>query len=419
MITTTSQAKVLLSQIRGSGYRDDFELTFIMTTECNFRCTYCYETKYASSINLEDAYSLIDKLLNIQENEKWWNTYLKGCKEKKSMLFNFFGGECLLEVDKMTKICDYFKQQCEKLGRDDLLEKWKITIQTNGYLLQTTKVKKFLDKYRKQIDSPFITIDGCKEFHDACRVLKDGQPTYDVVKENLLWFRKTYPEKFISTKGTITPLTISHLYESYLAYKELGFTSITITLVSDQEWPESCLKIAKEQYALILQDLLKEDNKDIRFARWTDYRKNYINGTFRHSMPYGLCHSSGSGITLYPNGNLYPCFAYTPVVMSPINTNDYYIGTIKDGILTEKLDFIKQLEGFCDKKLIENKDCQVCLYKQHCDYCPATNLKWNKDTDVDSKNACEVIKIEQAYGSAYRYLWEKKYGKEPYWYFNN
>ena len=420
MLKDINEIKTFLNNQR-KGYREDFEITFIMTTECNFRCTYCYETKYESSINVEDAYSLLDKIFDISSNESWWNGYLKGCLEKKEITFNFFGGECLLEVESMTKICDYFVKKCDECNRPDLLEKWKITIQTNGYLLQTAKVKKFLKKYQNYLSFPFITIDGSKEFHDACRVLKDGKTgTWEKVKENIEWFRKTYPTIPITTKGTITPLTISKLHESFRAYKELGFTSINITLVCDQAWPESCIKIAKEQYALILKDMLTDEYKDVRFARWTDLKKNYIRKDgLRNTFNYGMCYTCGSGITLYPNGNLYPCFAYTPLAMYPTNKNDYFIGTMKEGIITEKKAFTDMLEAMADEKLLTDEGCSVCLAKSKCDYCPASNLKHNGNVDKDSKHACDVIQVEQAYGSAWRYLWEEKYGKDPYWYFND
>lgn len=419
MIDSIKKAKDFVKS-RRTGIRTDFEITFLMTTECNFRCTYCYETKYDSAIELSDAYALLDKVFDIKGNSEWWGSYLNGCEEKKGITFNFFGGECLLEVEKMTRICDYFVKKCHECNREDLLKQWTITIQTNGYLLQTPKVKKFLKKYQKHLSFPFITIDGSKEFHDAARVLKDGKTgTWEKVRENIKWFRETYTNIPITTKGTITPLTISKLYDSYLAYKELGFTSILITLVADQPWPESCLKIAKEQYSLILKDLLKEENKDVRFARWTDLKKNYTRKMNTTTYFFGYCQSCGAGITLYPGGKLYPCFAYTPVVMNPINKNDYYIGTIKEGILENKRKLLEDIESMVDEKLILDEKCQICGSKTKCDYCPATNLKWNGNMDVDNKHACEVIQIEQAYGNAWRYLWEEKYGKDPYWYFND
>lgn len=41
---------------------DNLELTFQVTNECNLRCTYCYETKFHSSMTFETAKKAIDTL---------------------------------------------------------------------------------------------------------------------------------------------------------------------------------------------------------------------------------------------------------------------------------------------------------------------------------------------------------------------
>lgn len=99
----------------------------------------------------------------------------KGCfgdKLDRDIVFNFFGGGPLLEVEKMDKLISYFEKRCVELRKEHLLNRFSFTFQSNGYLLQTSKIKALIYKYQKYMTNEFITID---DYHNIQTREKIGE----------------------------------------------------------------------------------------------------------------------------------------------------------------------------------------------------------------------------------------------------
>lgn len=393
---------------------DVFEITFQMTSECNFRCSYCYETKYPGTLNLESAYKVIDKLFDCQDNLEWWNGFLMGNYTKNNISFNFFGGECFLEVDKMEKICEYFIDKCntDPEKYKERLKNFKIICQTNGSLLNTPKVKAFITKWEKYMENIFITIDGSKEFHDKCRVLKNGGgPTWQIVHDNIMMIRKEFPNLYIVTKGTLGPETLPMLYDSFLAYFDSGFKRAKITIRNDCKWTDNDLKIADEQYRKIMNYMLEHPTK---------YKDNYLYTLFAPQRQWeegerrfecvGSCHANGAGFVLTVDDRLYVCFNFTELSIPKfLGRKDPVLGTVEGGITNEGMEFVNKLLHMIDKYQLEHEECKHCNIQHTCEFCPATNYKMCGDIEQDNKWACEMRKIEQHYALLYQYYRDKLY----------
>lgn len=379
---------------------DGIEITFQVTAQCNMRCTYCYEEKQSKRMNINNAYKLIDRFFPISDNLEWWNGYLIGNK-KNDFTFNFFGGECFLEVNMMEKICSYFIKKCdEDLSLyQERKDKFKIICQSNGTLLRTKKVKKFLKKWKDNLIL-FVTIDGCKELHDQCRLFKDTkQPTWEIVHQNILWYKHKY-HKLPETKGTFTPETIKYLYKSYLAYKSLGYKDIIITpAVGNFDW-NSCIEEAKTQYKLIVKNLLKKENKNIRFHGF----KNISDEDFSLSS----CGINGTGVCLSYTNELFNCIQFTQVsIPDSLGKKHFIIGTIDKGITETKN--IETVKYYIDKYFDENDGCHSCQLSSVCPSCYFNEYRSN--TKEERHLSCQIEKIEGNYSLLYHYLMEKKYGK--------
>lgn len=388
-----------------------FELTFQMTADCNFRCSYCYEVKNPKKLKLENAFYVIDKMFPFEDNLDYWNKDFLLTTKKNIIEFNFFGGECFLEVDNMEKICQHFWDKCDEDPErySEYKRNFSMVCQTNGYLLQTPKVKAFLDKWSKRCNvSIFITIDGCKEFHDKCRVLKsNGGPTWQVVYDNIKWYEKTY-NKIPQTKGTISPETLPYLYKSYLTYKELGYRVVRTTIRNDCKWTKDDEKIYKEQLKLIIDDMLAYPDGRIMWSTFID--PYFVKTRERKLFNVGTCHSNGAGVCVSVDDKIYLCYNFSPVSIPEfLGRGDTSIGTVKDGISERGIEFVERIRRMVDRYEMENEKCWSCLAEPSCEFCPAVNLKTTGDVDIDEKNACGMKKVEQAMGMYYFYLRNKLY----------
>lgn len=377
---------------------DIFEITFLITNQCNLRCTYCYEKKTNNVINLKNCYSVIDKLFSIEENIQWWNNFIN--INTKKIIFHFFGGECFLYPDLMDSICTYFVKCCNKdiQKYQERLNNFEIKMQTNGTLLQTENSKNFLNKWERYIkdEDMFISIDGTKNSNDFCRKFKDNSNSvWDLVSKNIRWYINTF-HKTVSTKGTISPENIYNLYDNYLEYKKLGFKNIRMTIRDDQEvsWKDIDLNKVKEQYMMILRDLLK--------SSYSEYHFN----TFNITNSISTCNCNGSGITLDYSDKIYSCFYFSSLCNSIRQL--FFIGDINKGIYNTKN--IEILQNYKDKS-IENNNCKKCNYIYSCyNKCPAASYLETGTFNGYKNRSCDIIKIEQSVAIYYNYLRSKIYG---------
>lgn len=135
----------------------------ILTELCNKQCRYCYEKsmKLAEFDNLDSCKLEIDEKTPVK-SEVNVNKLDKFLKTGDTLIF--YGGEPLLEIEKIKEIID-------KIGN-----KVKYRMQTNGMLLNEIPIE-----YLKKIDKILVSIDGTKERTDFNR----GNGTYDKVIENI------------------------------------------------------------------------------------------------------------------------------------------------------------------------------------------------------------------------------------------
>ena len=174
---------------RQSSWKDGMAqtVTFIVTDDCNLRCKYCYVTHKSSDnrMNFDTAKRFIDVLLT------------SNIKYSDAVILDFIGGEPLLEVELIDKICDYFKKTAYEHNH-----KWswnyRISICTNGVNYLDEKVQNFIKKNYNKL-SMTITIDGTKEKHDLQRVFPDGSGSYDIIEKGIEPWLKYFPG---STKVT-------------------------------------------------------------------------------------------------------------------------------------------------------------------------------------------------------------------------
>lgn len=150
-----------LSQYNSS----NLSLTIAPTTNCNFVCPYCYEKGVAYHNMNKDV---IEKTIAfIKEN----------LKEKSGLSICWYGGEPLLSIDTIDEITRQIKSYC-----DDNKITYSAAMITNGYLLNEATRKKVRELFINYIQ---VTIDGDKSSHDSRRILKNGNPTYDTILDNV------------------------------------------------------------------------------------------------------------------------------------------------------------------------------------------------------------------------------------------
>lgn len=136
-------------------------IMLIMTYDCNCDCDYCFEDLDCGLKEKGDWNLVVNYIIK---------QYRTGYEELE---LSFFGGEPILEVDRMILIYN-------KLIQNDI--NVKSVVVTNGVLLTSTNIKELAQAGIRNFQ---ITLDGPKEIHDNRRPCKNGESGWDAIVKNI------------------------------------------------------------------------------------------------------------------------------------------------------------------------------------------------------------------------------------------
>lgn len=228
-------------------------VTFQVTDKCNLACTYCYQiNKGTRRMTMDDAKLFIDKLLT---GEDGFKEYINP-DISPAIVVEFIGGEPFLEIDLIDEIVDYFRLRVIQL-RHPWMEKFCVSICSNGVLYTDPRVQKFLQKNKDNI-SFSVTLDGNKELHDKCRVFPDGGGSYDIAEAATQdWMSRGY---YMGSKITISQENLPYIYDALMHIVGLGYDEIHANCVYEAFWTE---KDAGKLYELMkkFSDFMLSDKK--------------------------------------------------------------------------------------------------------------------------------------------------------------
>ena len=133
---------------------------------CNLDCAYCYYLSKEKLLDQHPGRRISDELL-----ESYIRQYIEG-QDADEVVFSWQGGEpTLLGVDFFRTVVELekkYKKANQRIEND---------LQTNGTLINEEWCK-FLRENNFLVG---LSIDGPKELHNAYRVTKGGEPTFDKV----------------------------------------------------------------------------------------------------------------------------------------------------------------------------------------------------------------------------------------------
>lgn len=164
----TDELQLIQAQVLEDRYSSkNLVLTVAPTSDCNFRCVYCYEK---------------DAIHQAYMDENTQNKLIEFIQKKINKIEHFhitwYGGEPLLAIDQIYALSQRIIDLCNKKHVD-----YSAEIITNGYLLSK---KNILTLKECNITQMQITLDGNLEVHDSRRFLKDGSGTFRVIVDNLV-----------------------------------------------------------------------------------------------------------------------------------------------------------------------------------------------------------------------------------------
>lgn len=163
-----AKLKDLFRQLKYESDKLTFEATILTTYSCNFRCVYCFEESVKDKIFMDKETSDLVIRWLISRAEK---------RNLKKVYLVYYGGEPLLNIRPIYDISWHMQEWAQKKGVD-----FSFGITTNGSLIYPDLIDKFLTVGLAEVR---ISIDGDREAHNKKRPFSDGQPTFDIIIDNI------------------------------------------------------------------------------------------------------------------------------------------------------------------------------------------------------------------------------------------
>ena len=341
-------------------------ITFQVTENCNFACTYCYQhNKTTNHMSLDIAKLTIDKLLANAENP---NAYFSVHKFS-GLIIEFIGGEPLLEIDLIQQIIEYF-EYCLNIKYPHLIWTFyhRYLITTNGYLYNTEKVQYLLNHY-SSILSMVITVDGNEKAHNLCRRTKTGEPTYRTVLEAAIQNREEHAN--YTTKLTISPENIKYLYDSITFLISIGFSHICATFTFEEGWTFEHAQLCLKELKKVNDWLIKNNMTDLCYISLLD-----IESIKQSPRIENWCGFNSSMLAIDYQGNIFPCTRFMDISLNN-KQPPYIIGNIFDGLGTN----LEEQQRLNDFKILNcqnqsEQKCLECFCSAGCAWCSAYNYEY-------------------------------------------
>jgi uncharacterized protein len=370
-------------------------ITLVNTQECNLRCTYCYEQHKCGdrAMSYEMAKKIIDMLFESDMNN---SPYINE-NNAKAITLEFIGGELLLETDLIDRTIEYFKWKAITLNHRWQLY-YMINITTNGILYEDERVQRILRRNAGRV-SVGITIDGNKELHDSCRLFPDGTGSYDIVEKAYKKYLSTNFNDRKSTKLTLAPANISHLYEAVQHLFSMGLNEVFSNVVFEKGWEIEHAKILYSEMKKLADWLLVDNRNDQYLCTLFD---SNLGHPLDDSDNQNWCGGNGRMLAIDYEGVIYPCIRYTPFSLNegvpPIIVGDVEHGV---GILPEHKAVMEELNAIT-RRSQSTDECYNCPIASGCAWCSGYNYQ---ETGTPNKRVTYICPMHKARVLANVYFW--------------
>lgn len=380
------------------------DVTFQVTDKCNLRCSYCYQiSKKTHTLSFEDAKKFVDILLAEDENPYYDPKIVHG------FVFNFIGGEPLLNIDLIDRITDYVIGSMIRM-RHRLLFRTRFSICCNGTLYFSEGFQRYLKKYLDWF-SLSISIDGDKKLHDKCRVFPDGSGSYDMAVKAARHYKELTGE-FPSTKVTLSPDNVGELFPAVKNLLDLGYIEVIGNPAFEKGWELEHARTYYQQLRM-LADYLFDNNLDDRV--YISFFEEQKGGAF--FQPYDFtkeqdlenwCGGNGRMIAVNHTGRIYPCLRYMEDALGD-NVPPIVIGHVDRGLgYTQKQrDVIDELQAI-DTRSQSSEECINCPIGKGCSWCQAYNYQ---DSGCLNHRATYICWMHKARCLSNEYFWNRYYEK--------
>jgi sulfatase maturation enzyme AslB (radical SAM superfamily) len=311
--------------------------TFIMTNDCHFSCSYCYQKKGKKYLDLATAKKAADFFLP---------ALTRDCS------VNFYGGEPLLAFARIKELFNFIQ---DKNGR--LKKMISYSISTNGDVLDDETIR-FLDEHRFHV---LLSFDGLAQ--DVSR--KRGSFAQIVpVLEKLLRCSGVDLE----INSVFTAQTVEYLYPSVKFIIETGVKNADVSFANHPSWNTTAISRLGRELSKVRRFLVPF-SRERGFIPVSVFRKTSRSGLFG-------CSAGKDRMALSPDGRLWGCCLFYDFYRKKENKSGlkYCFGSLESFMKNQAEVQPQVLDNYSHltmKHFFTSENfCALCEEVDDCSICP-------------------------------------------------
>ncbi len=335
-----------------------------LTHGCNLRCTYCYTgEKFGLHMETDTARRSIDFLF---ENAP-----------DKFLTLTFFGGEPLARFDVLREVVHHAKGRVDR--RETAVERVHFRMVTNGVLL----TPEMLDFFRANDVLFTLSLDGCREAHEANRPQVGGGSSFDAILERVPAILESFP--YTPINMTISPASVPFVARSVDFLLDTGFRYLSPSLAYNMPWTRAHMDALAGQYRDVQRIYVRRHRQGEKFyfSLFDEKIRAHAHGPPESSECCGI---GLRKVSVAPSGRLYPCTQF--VQEDGPREACHAIGHVDQGFDPARQD------AFLAKNHAPRSECETCVFQSRCsNYCGCTNYQATGDSTRVSPVLCEHERI--------------------------
>ena len=332
----------------------DLAINVNLTAVCNLGCTYCFADG--------GDYGRITGKMESHTTDYIFDFLQDHLTASQAVRFEFFGGEPLLNFERIKEICDQSDKVHQETGINFIYR-----ISTNLTVLPAGTLELFSDK--KFIVS--VSIDGDAETHNRNRPTKGGKESFDKIIKNCARVREASDDIILVARMTViddtTPLVENvrslwnyNLFDYFQIYPGVvpaEKNSIFIpldTIGNEVTDPTTTLNTMSPTYlqqlskfAKVYHEFLNPTN---RFRGVLEYER-IVDLVTTGKMALSFCSGGRNYFTFSPDDSIMPCHRL-------VGDIPFKVGTGEEGITTDLTDWRLSVD--------EHPTCSKCWIRYIC-----------------------------------------------------
>ncbi len=313
-------------------------LCLMVAHDCNLRCKYCFADTGDFGHDRE--------LMSKEVGEVAVEYIIKNSGPRRHCEIDFFGGEPLMNMPVVEHVVSYVRKREQETGKV-----FKLTLTTNGVLLNDERIKYFNDNNISLV----LSLDGRKEVHDNMRPNVGGKGSYDTALKN---FQKTVASRNGDNyylRGTYTASNPDFTAD-VLDMADQGFDVLSMEPVVLKDSPygfgEEDLPKLFAEYDKLTEAYLKRRQEGKGFF-FFHFNMDLSNGPCVAKRLSG-CGAGHEYYAVAANGDMYPCHQF-------VGRDKYILGDIFHGIRDKAMP-----KYFRESHVLNKEKCVDCWARFFC-----------------------------------------------------